>query len=109
MAQPDTVSYCRFCGAQLNGTCNFCPVCGNRLIAPATATTHTTVPTSQGTFSHAPKQPAAAPKPPQVPYMPSYRHADFGQNNNPPKRPKAPVLAYLLIVLLVLLFIYLIR
>ena len=109
VAQPDTVSYCRFCGAQLNGTCNFCPVCGNRLIAPATATTHTTVPTSQGTFSHAPKQPAAAPKPPQVPYMPSYRHADFGQNNNPPKRPKAPVLAYLLIVLLVLLFIYLIR
>ena len=41
--------------------------------------------------------------------MPSYRHADFGQNKKPDKRKKAPVLAYLLIVLLVILLIYILH
>ena len=103
--QQGAVNYCRFCGAQLNGTCNFCPVCGSRLNTNAAPQQSNPTPTIQQA-NNAPKPPVTAHKPPQVPYMPSYRHADFGQNKTPDKRKKAPVLAYLLIVLLVILLIY---
>ncbi|MGN0214130.1 MAG: hypothetical protein ACI4AH_04895 [Muribaculaceae bacterium] len=108
VAMQTTVTHCQYCGAQLSGTCNFCPICGYRL---KTGNTNATQQHSQARPAHTTTQQPQQirqPIPRQVPYMPSYRHADFGQMRKPVGRSKkAPFLAYLIIVALVIILIIL--
>lgn len=105
IAMQTTVSHCQYCGAQLSGKCNFCPVCGYRLSISVTNRT----PTSQTAKpAHTQQQAMRQQMPRQVPYMPSYRHADFGQGRKPAdKRKKAPAIAYLIIAALIAILFWL--
>lgn len=95
---------CRYCGANIDKDCNFCPKCGGKQIVQQY---HRAPSSQQSGFAKTPEQSkknVAQNQSPNVPFVPRYR---YGYKNNTRHKVKrrASFWAYVIMLLIISLFI----